>query len=104
MLNELSIIGEPRRQKILSLVWDQERSAGEIADQLSDISFGAVSQHLSILIGGGLITVRREGRSRIYRANRGNIGPLEAYLTEFWGKKLDRLKQKAEQLEQKKGA
>ncbi len=100
MMNELSIIGEPRRQRILKLVWDRELSAGDIANDLSDISFGAVSQHLGILVDGGLIRVRREGRSRIYRANRGRMGPLETYLTAFWGEKLDRLKTQAEKIEQ----
>lgn len=102
MINELTIMGEPRRQRILKLVWDRERSAGEIANDLSDISFGAVSQHLRVLVNGNLVTVRRDGRSRIYRANRGNIGPLEAYLTAFWDRKLDRLKTQAETLEHRK--
>lgn len=102
MLNELTIIGEPRRQRILKLVWNREMSAGDIANDLSDISFGAVSQHLGILVNGGLISVRREGRSRIYRANRGEMGPLEAYLTQFWGEKLGQLKEKAEKLEKQK--
>ena len=102
MLNELTIMGEPRRQRILKLVWDRELSAGDIANDLSDISFGAVSQHLGILVEGGLVTVRKEGRSRIYRANRGQMGPLEAYLTAFWGEKLDRLKEIAEEKEKQK--
>lgn len=102
MMNELTIIGEPRRQRILKLVWSQELSAGEIANDLNDISFGAVSQHLGILVEGGLISVRREGRSRIYRANRGQMGPLEAYLTSFWSSKLDRLKERAEKFEKQK--
>lgn len=102
MFNELTIIGEPRRQRILKLIWNRDLSAGKIANDLSDISFGAVSQHLGILVNGGLITVRREGRSRIYSANRGKMGPLEAYLTEFWSDKLGRLKEKAEKQEKKK--
>lgn len=101
-MNELTIIGEPRRQHILRLIWTNEMSAGEIANDLNDISFGAVSQHLGILAEGGLVSVRREGRSRIYRANRGKMGPLEAYLTEFWNLKLDRLKERAEKLEKQK--
>ena len=102
MMNQLTILGEPRRQRILKLVWNHELSAGEIANDLSEISFGAVSQHLSILVEGGLISVRREGRSRIYRASRGDMGTLEAYLNEFWAEKLDRLKIRAENLEKNK--
>lgn len=102
MMNELTIIGEPRRQRILQLVWDEELSAGDIASEICEISFGAVSQHLGILVDGKLIKVRREGRRRIYRANRGKMGPLEVYLTAFWGRKLDRLKLHAEQAEREK--
>jgi DNA-binding transcriptional ArsR family regulator len=84
MINHLTILGEPRRQRILKLVWSRDVSAGDIANDLSDISFGAVSQHLGILFESGLVTVRKEGRSRIYRANRADMGALEAYLNEFW--------------------
>ena len=101
-MNILTILGEPRRQRILKLVWDRELSAGDIAHDLSDISFGAVSQHLKVLVGGGLVEVRREGRSRIYCSNKSNLGLLEAYLTEFWSERLDKLKQKAEAIENQK--
>ena len=102
MINQRIILGEPRRQRILKLVWDNDLSAGEIANDLSEISFGAVSQHLGILVNGGLVTVRKEGRKRIYRANRADMGALEAYLNEYWGDKLRNLKSKAEAIERKK--
>ena len=101
-MNTLTILGEPRRQRILKLVWNKEMSAGDIAEDLSEISFGAVSQHLKVMVDGGLLSVEKQGRSRFYNSNRKNMGSLEAYLTEFWGSALDRLKIKAEVWENEK--
>ena len=63
------MITEPRRREILRLVWDQERSASEIASHFA-ISFGAVSQHLGVLRRAGLIEGRREGRAVRYARTR----------------------------------
>ena len=39
----LAALASPRRREILRLVWDEERSAGEIRDTMPDVTFGAVS-------------------------------------------------------------
>src|SRR2546426_320668 len=44
----IKAIAEPRRREILRLVWDVERSSGEIASQF-DITGPAVSQHLKVV-------------------------------------------------------
>ena len=64
----LQVIAEPTRRRILGLVWQQELSASEIADRF-DSTFGAVSQHLSVLRDAQLVSFRREGNRRFYRAN-----------------------------------
>ena len=74
-------------------------SAGMIADVLSDITFGAVSQHLGVLRDAGIVTVRQEGRYRWYRANHEMLGPLSDYLSAMWTDQLRRLKTLAEQAE-----
>ena len=94
--SEIKVIGEPRRQLILKFVWDQERSAGEIAAHLNDITFGAVSQHLKVLENAGFVSVRRQGKSRLYQANQANLGPLGTYLQAIWGNHLVALKAAAE--------
>lgn len=68
-MDPLQVIAEPSRRRILGLVWDRELSASEIADQF-DSTFGAVSQHLGVLRDARLITMRREGNRRYYRANK----------------------------------
>ena len=91
----LQLVTEPRRREILRLVWDRERSAGEIAGQF-DVSFGAVSQHLALLLDAGLVTMRRDGRRRLYRADRGALEGLAAMLEAMWAIDLDRLGQQVE--------
>ena len=102
MNDKLSVVAEARRQQILQLVWDEELGAGEIADRLP-ISFSAVSQHLAKLREAGLVSVRREGRRRIYRARKSDMGTLAVYLESMWRSKLVDLKAMAERTERNHG-
>src|ERR1035437_10447740 len=63
----LKAIADPRRRAILRLVADYELPAGEIAAAF-DVSRTAVSQHLTVLKNAGLLTERRDGTRRLYRA------------------------------------
>ncbi len=89
---------EPRRLQILRIVWDRERSVGEIAARLP-VSVGAVSQHLSKLRASGLVTVRPDGRHRFYQAARHDMGLLSDVLESFWTGRLQGLKHMAESAE-----
>ena|SRR5438874_8255049 len=91
----LKAIAEPNRRKILRLVWNGERPAGEIAARF-DVSHAAVSQHLRVLKEAGLVTERRDGRRRLYRVRMESIEQLRSSLEEFWGSALVRLKHEAE--------
>lgn len=84
------MIAEPRRRRILGLVWDEERAAGDIA-QAFDVTFGAVSQHLTILRDHGFVEVRVDGNRRLYRANKDALGPLREVLEQMWAGTLDDL-------------
>jgi DNA-binding transcriptional ArsR family regulator len=68
-MDPLQAIAEPSRRRILGLVWDRELSATQIADHF-DSTFGAISQHLAVLRDAQLVTQRRQGNRRYYRANR----------------------------------
>jgi DNA-binding transcriptional ArsR family regulator len=89
-------LAEPRRRKILSLVWDREREAGQIHRRIGGVTFGAVSQHLKVLRSAGALRVRAEGRRRLYRADRAAVRALLARLERMWSVKLDELKSLAE--------
>lgn len=97
-MDALAVLGEPRRRAILRLVWDGERSAGEIAAEF-DVTFGAVSQHLGVLRRAGLVSVRKDGTRRFYRADREALGPLAGWLEQMWAGELDRLAALAEEAE-----
>jgi DNA-binding transcriptional ArsR family regulator len=98
VVDALHAVAEPRRRAILRLVWDAERSAGDVAAHF-DVTFGAVSQHLAVLRNAGLVSVRKDGNRRLYRADRAALGPLAAWLESMWAAELDTLAALAEQVE-----
>lgn len=91
----LGVIAEPRREAILRLVWAGEMGAGQIASHF-EVTFGAISQHLRVLRDAGLVSVRRDGKRRLYRANRSALGPLAPALEQMWAAQLGHLKDLAE--------
>ena len=100
-------LAEPRRRQILRLVWSQELPATDIADQFRDVSRPAISQHLTVLKEADLVTERRDGTRRLYRANTDTMAQLRAFLDDYWTSGLERLRDAAEaeqrRKDQKKG-
>jgi DNA-binding transcriptional ArsR family regulator len=94
----LKAIAEPRRRRILTLVRDEELSAGEIAAHF-DVTRPAVSQHLTVLKEAGLVSERRNGTRRLYRARPEGLTELRAFLEGFWDERLEALKREAEREE-----
>lgn len=100
-MNDLfAVIADPSRREILSLLWNGERSAGDVADQMP-VTFGAVSQHLRVLREAGVVEVRKDGRRRFYRVRREALGPLASALEGMWTQNLRRLKATAESEERR---
>jgi DNA-binding transcriptional ArsR family regulator len=97
----LKAIAEPRRRAILSLVRDGELSAGEIASHF-EVTRPAVSQHLNVLKEAGLVSERRNGTRRLYRARPEGLTELRDFLEGFWDARLEALKREAEKEELKK--
>lgn len=79
-------------------MWREELPVGEIVDRL-DLTYAGVSQHLALLRDAGFVTVRREGKRRLYRADHERLGPLKPFLESFWAGQLDRLAALAEEAE-----
>src|ERR1700693_2905400 len=96
-------LAAPRRREILQLVWGGERSAGDIHRALPEVSFGAVSQHLSVLESAGLVARRDEGRFHYYGARRKELGHLGKWLETMWDDALANLKLHAEAEERRRG-
>jgi DNA-binding transcriptional ArsR family regulator len=97
----LKAIAAPRRRQILSLVREGELSAGEIAAHF-DVTRPAVSQHLNVLKEAGLVSERRNGTRRFYRARPEGLAEIVEFLEEFWDDRLELLKREAEREEQTK--
>ncbi len=94
----LRAIAEPRRRDMLRLIRNIELPAGEIASRF-DVTRPAISQHLKILVDAELVTVRRQGTRRLYRARPEGLAELRSYLEEFWRDSLFRLAEAAEEEE-----
>jgi DNA-binding transcriptional ArsR family regulator len=92
----LRALGSPRRREILRFVRRGERSAGEVHRALGGLTFGAVSQHLAVLEQAGLVSVRRDGRSRLYVARPAGLAPLRQWLESMWDDALAQLARQAE--------
>ena len=77
-------IAERHRREIVRLVRDTELTAGQIASHF-EVSRPAVSQHLRILKDSGLVTERRQGTRRYYKARVEGLAELRAFLEVFLG-------------------
>jgi DNA-binding transcriptional ArsR family regulator len=99
----LAAIASPRRREILRLTWNREASAGAIHRAMPDVSAGAVSQQLRILVAAGLLEPRAERRHRYYRANPTALGPMAAELQRMWADALWKLKLAAELEQSRRG-
>jgi DNA-binding transcriptional ArsR family regulator len=99
----LKAIADPHRREILRLVRDEERNAGDIAAHFT-VSRPAISQHLRVLIDAELVSVRKDGNRRLYRARAETISGVIRFLDRFWDDRLDKLKLAAEAAERAQGA
>jgi DNA-binding transcriptional ArsR family regulator len=97
-MDTLQLVAEPRRQQILRAVWRDELAVGEIAQRIQ-LSYAGVSQHLALLRDAGLVTVRPDGKRRMYRADHNGLGPFKEFLESLWAQQLDRLAMLAEEAE-----
>jgi DNA-binding transcriptional ArsR family regulator len=92
-------IAEPRRRHILEFIAAGERSVGEIAEAL-DLGQPSVSKHLNVLRNVDLVTVRRDGRRILYRANARTLKTIHDWsgmFAQHWRGQLRRIKAHAEE-------
>ncbi len=87
------VLAEPSRRRILDLLRDEERSVGQLVDQLT-LSQPAVSKHLRVLREAGLVTVRVDAQRRCYRLRLDPLRELDDWLAPYrrlWADSLDAL-------------
>lgn len=91
-------IAESRRREILNFLALQERPVGDIVNALG-LEQPSISKHLRVLRDVGLVSVRRDGRQKLYRTNAQAIRPLHEWtgmFERFWRHQLTRIKERAE--------
>jgi DNA-binding transcriptional ArsR family regulator len=89
-------LGDATRREIFERLAARPRAVGELAEELP-VSRPAVSQHLRVLKGAGLVTDRPRGNRRIYQVDPTGVSALRAYLDQFWNQSLASFKLAAEQ-------
>lgn len=96
-MHALDILGDPVRRRILELLADGERSAGDIGEIVQrefGISQPAVSQHLRVLRESGFASVRPDGTRRLYALEPDPLAAAAAWFDpfrRFWQPHLDAL-------------
>jgi DNA-binding transcriptional ArsR family regulator len=76
-------LSDPTRRQVLERLAEGPRAVGEIAEGLP-VSRPAVSQHLKVLKGAGLVSDRQDGARRIYAIDPQGLGAMRAWLDQFW--------------------
>jgi DNA-binding transcriptional ArsR family regulator len=96
-VHAFDVLGDPVRRRILELLADGERTAGDVS-AIVQREFGitqpAVSQHLKVLRENGFASVRAEGTRRLYAVDPEPLKEVDVWLDHFrrfWTPHLDAL-------------
>ena len=92
-MNALEALAEPTRRRIVELLADRERSAGEIASHFRTSRPG-ISRHLRVLRDHGLVRTRQDGQKRLYSLDPVPLQELDEWLQRyrrFWTNRLGAL-------------
>jgi DNA-binding transcriptional ArsR family regulator len=96
-MHAFDVLGDPVRRRILELLADGERPAGEVTAVVQEefgISQPGVSQHLRVLRENGFAQVRAEGTRRLYSVDPAPLQEIDVWLDRyrrFWTQRLDAL-------------
>jgi DNA-binding transcriptional ArsR family regulator len=91
----IEALGDPTRRAVFERLRRGPRPVGELAAGLP-VSRPAVSQHLRVLEGAGLVTAERQGTRRLYRVDPTALAALREYFDSFWADALAAFKAAAE--------
>jgi len=106
-MHAFDVLGDPVRRRILELLGDGERSAGEVSTVVQGefgISQPAVSQHLRVLRESGFTSVRPVGARRLYAVDPLPLKEVDEWLEPFrrsWESSYEKLDVLLEKLKKK---
>jgi DNA-binding transcriptional ArsR family regulator len=95
-------LADPTRRAVYQRLAGREMSVSEVRLGL-DISQPAVSQHLAVLRGAGLVSERRQGRFSYYRIEPAGLSPLIDWVARyqaFWPERVEKLKEVLKEMDQ----
>ena len=96
------VLADPTRRAVLERLASNEMTATELREGFA-ISQPAMSQHLAVLRGAGLVSERRDGRFVNYRVEPHGMAPLHEWLAKyraFWPGRIDDLKNLLKEMDQ----
>jgi len=86
-------VADANRRAMLDFLAQGEAPVGALVEHAA-LSYSAVSQHLAVLLGAGLVRRRQEGRQRLYRLDAAplrEVARWASFYERFWTERLDRL-------------
>jgi len=92
-MDAMAALADPVRRRIVELLADGERAAGEIAANF-DVTGPAISRHLRVLRESGVATYRREAQRWVYALNPDAITEVDRWMRDTllrWQKRFDAL-------------
>ena len=92
-MKALEALADPTRRRIVELLAERDRAAGEIASHFATSRPG-ISRHLRVLRDHGLVRVREQAQQRLYSLDPAPLAELDAWLGRyraFWTNRLDAL-------------
>ena len=98
----LRALADGNRRAILDVVRDRPRAVGEIAADVA-MSQQAVSHHLRVLRGAGLVTETREGTRHLFMVRTDGFDVVRQFVEGFWPTRLAALKVAAEKTARDRG-
>ena len=100
---KFAALADPTRRAILARLASGETSVMKLAEPF-DMSLPAVSKHLKVLEGAGLVTRSREAQWRPCRIEAAALREVDDWLEKyrrFWEIRLDRLEEYLDRLQSK---
>jgi DNA-binding transcriptional ArsR family regulator len=97
-LDPFNAIAEPKRRRVLEMLLAGETPVNDLVIRLGWPQ-PMVSKHLGVLKQVGLVSVRHDGRQRVYRLEPQRLKAVHDWtktFEKFWEHQLDRIKERAE--------
>jgi DNA-binding transcriptional ArsR family regulator len=91
----LSALGDPTRRRVFELLGSGPRTVGELAADMP-VSRPAVSQHLKVLKGAGLVTATVDGTRHLYSVDPGGLEEIRRYVDGMWDVALESFRKVAD--------